>query len=284
MTTDPYFRFGVELVNSRRLLLDALNALESQRQSLTVVGAHAVYERVKGASTTFAMDSTRDADLAVFPELVTSRPHLGEVMESLGLTLVSPSRPGVWGRIDDLPGEPYSLQTIDLIAPAALAGPGRRAATLPGDHGKNSVSKTAGVELSLLDRSVMRWEAFDSTGGAAEAFVAGTAALVCAKAYKLHDRLDARELNRNRERLRPKDAGDLWRLMQASDGTTIRAVFDAGIADSRIGDAVALGAEYVMALAANPAQLQQLSILHLRDSHAEATVRTVIAEWIDGFR
>ncbi|UFS58452.1 hypothetical protein [Subtercola endophyticus] len=278
-----HFRFGAELVQSRKLLLEVLTAFEGQKEALTVIGAHAVFERVKHMTGDLAMDSTRDADVAVLPQLVTAVPQVGEVMASLGLELASPSRPGVWGRSSDSRGDLHGRLTIDLIAPAALAGNGRRAARIEGEHGKNSVSKTAGVELVLVDRSLLTLESFDTSGASAEVYVAGVAALLCAKAYKLHDRLNARELVRKPDRLRPKDAGDMWRLMKVSAGAAVRATFDEAAADPRIGEAVALGAQHLNELATNRAWLPQLAVLHLRDTYNEKAVRGVIDEWIGAF-
>ncbi|WP_212825061.1 hypothetical protein [Polymorphospora rubra] len=71
--------------------------------------------------------------------------------------------------------------------------------------------------------------------------VAGTAALLVAKAHKLHERLAAADAGRA-DRLRPKDASDVIRLMQADSadqiGARLRTLADDEMAGASVRDGV----------------------------------------------
>lgn len=246
--SNPWMNFGPELRDSRQLLLDVLRLLEDQSDALTVLGAHAVYEQTKFVKDLPPMDSTADADLGVSPVLLVDTPRLDEVMSAAGLEPIHPDRPGVWGFTADEGQLTHQRMTIDLIAPASVAGGGRRAAEV-GRHGSRSVSKTHGTELSLIDRQWLELEAFSPGEPSGYAWVAGRAALICAKAYKIFDRLGAAEFARNPQRYRPKDVADLFRLMAASEGTEVRAVFAQGEADPQIATAVLEGRKRLLELA-----------------------------------
>ncbi|MEO7022884.1 MAG: hypothetical protein ABI130_01440 [Leifsonia sp.] len=247
VATNPYMTLGPEIVESRRLLLHVLELLADQSEALTVLGAHAVFEQTKTVIDLPSMDSTHDADLGVTPELLVPTPLIATVMDSAGLEPASPSRPGVWGLKSEHEKPLNERLTIDLIAPAAVSGAGRRSADV-GQHGKRSVSKTVGTELSLIDRQWMTIESFDDQHAGREGYVAGVAALICAKAYKIHDRLDPAELVRNPQRFRAKDVTDLFRLMVAKPGGEVRAIFDQGVATPRISETVAEGMRHLIAL------------------------------------
>lgn len=109
-------------------------------------------------------------------------------------------------------------------------------------------SKTAGTELSLVDRQWMELHSFDGSEPQS-AWVAGHGALICAKVYKITDRLDPRELARNPERYKPKDIADVFRLVAASDGTAVCRVFEEGIKRPDLSDAVGEGKRRLLELA-----------------------------------
>jgi hypothetical protein len=193
------------------------------------------------------MDSTHDAELGVTPALLLRMPHVDEAMDSAGLEPASQSRPGVWG-LKSEHGMPLNKRlTIDLIAPASVSGTGRRSADV-GVHGRRSVSKTVGTELSLVDREWMKIESFDDPAASREGYVAGVAALICAKSFKISDRLDPTEIARNPQRFNSKDVTDLFRLMIAKDGAVVRAIFDIGDAAPEIADTVTEGKRRLLAL------------------------------------
>ncbi|MFK4729484.1 hypothetical protein ROT00_07345 [Agromyces mediolanus] len=269
---------SLDLIRSRGLLVDVLKELQPQRDALTVVGAHAVLERTKALEPYLVSDATRDADLGVTPELLSAEPLLGATLRDLGLEEASQVRPGVWGLVSERDRDLHDRLTIDLIAPASLAGPGRRAAKV-GPHGARAVSKTAGTELTVIDRSIMRVGKLDTSEGV-DAYVAGHGALLCAKAYKLFDRLDERERVRNPERLRTKDAADMYRLMATSAPGQVRETFDRGEYEPAIAVAVRTGRERLLVIRE---PLVDLAVRHYRGVLPREVVEEAMNEWLDEF-
>lgn len=66
-------------VLARRALLDALEALEEQRDALILVGAQAIYMHTGDAELAVAA-TTLDADLVIDPTLLKSAPALAIAM------------------------------------------------------------------------------------------------------------------------------------------------------------------------------------------------------------
>lgn len=270
--------YSLDLIRSRGLLVDVLTILERQADALTVIGAHAVLERTRELERYLVSDATRDADLGVTPELLNAEPVLSESLRDLGLEEVNPARPGVWGLLSERDRDLHDRLTIDLIAPASLAGTGRRAARV-GAHGARTVSKTAGTELMVVDRAILRLGKFDESGSV-DAFVAGHGALLCAKTYKLFDRLEERERIRNPERLRTKDAGDIFRLMATSDPIQVREIFDRGEDEPSIAAAVRMGRDRLSVIRGS---LIQLTVRHYRGVLPEAGIADAMNDWLDTF-
>lgn len=241
-------------VLSRRALIDVIVGLSEHLEALTVLGGHAVIEMTWHLDALPVPDTTQDGDLGVAPQLLADSPLLFEKMTELGFEAARPDRPGIWSPIEQRDLPPHERASVDLIAPRAVAAENIRRpirAARVGAHGKHSVSATEGTELSLLDRSSRVLRSFD-TGPSVEAYVAGPTALLCAKAYKLHDRMEPSELRRNRERLRPKDFADVYRLLHAISGEEAARVFEQGAADERIGTAVGLGRDHLIELLRDP--------------------------------
>lgn len=241
-------------VLSRRALIDVIVGLSEHREALTVLGGHAVIEMTWHLDALPVPDTTQDGDLGVAPQLLADSPLLFEKMTELGFEAARTDRPGIWSPIEQRDLPPHERASVDLIAPRAVASENIqrpiRAARV-GAHGKHSVSATEGTELSLLDRRLTVLRSFD-TGPGVKAYVAGPAALLCAKAYKLHDRMEPTELRRNRERLRPKDFADVYRLLHAISGEEAARVFEKGAGDERIGAAVGLGRDHLIELLRDP--------------------------------
>lgn len=246
-------------VVSRRALIDVILGLHEHREALTVLGGHAVIEVTWHLDALPVPDTTQDGDLGVTPQLLGESPLLIEKMHELGFETARTDRPGIWSPIGQRDLPPHERASVDLIAPRAVAAENTtrpiRAARV-GVHGKHSVSATEGTELSLIDRALMMLRSFDD-GPSAEAYVAGPSALLCAKAYKLHDRMDPSELRRNRERLRSKDFADVYRLLHAVSGEEAAKVFDQGAGDDRVGVAVGLGRNYLLELLEDPGAVAQ---------------------------
>lgn len=206
MTNAPLY------VAARRVLLDALVALEPHGEAVVVAGAQAVYLRTGSADLAVAPYTT-DGDLALDPNLLGDRPVLETAMERAGFWLGHGEdyEPGIWLATAEVDGR-AELIPIDLIVPeGATDGRGRRAARL-GVHGKRAARRAVGLEAALADHSPMRIVSLDPADTrAVRAKVAGPAALLVAKLHKINDRVTSgRE-----DRLVDKDAADVFRLMLA---------------------------------------------------------------------
>lgn len=285
---DPETGLEPEIIRSRRVLIDVLIGLEAHREALTVLGAHAVIEVTRDVPAIPPADSTRDADLGVIPELLAESPHLADRMTELGYETARPERPGVWSPISQHGRGVHARDSIDLIAPMSLArgrtagGRAIRAARV-GAHGRHAVSATRGTELSLLDRRVIRLRSFDS-GPGVDAYVAGPAALLCAKAHKLHDRMDPDELRRNADRLRPKDFADVYRLLLAGAPEDVAELFSQGIRDTRIGGAVAVGRDYLLGILDDQVNVAAMVADVWGDPSLESDIAETVGRWVEQFR
>ncbi len=185
-------------VRARRALLDALDALEPHLDAIVLVGAQADY--LHTADTELAVaEYTTDADLAVAPGDLADSPRIGDALTASGFT--PRVHPGGWLSPDGI--------YLDVMVPDALAGPGTRGARL-GAHGKRAARRAKGLEATLVDRERRTVVALDPTDSRArEIWIAGPAALIVAKLHKIGERVEAQD------RVRDKDALDLYRLFQA---------------------------------------------------------------------
>lgn len=95
---------------ARSALLDALIALESQKDSIVLVGAQAVYLRT-GETDVGVAPYTTDGDLAIDPITLGDSPLLEEAMKGAGF--VPDIHPGQWIRLSDV--------KVDLLVPESLA-------------------------------------------------------------------------------------------------------------------------------------------------------------------
>jgi len=185
-------------VGARRVLLDALSALQPHLDSLVLVGAQAVYLHCGEAD--FAVSPyTKDADLLIDPATVGSEPDICRAMEAA--RFIRGSQPGIWLGGDSVP--------VDLLVPDSLGGAGRRAARLKG-HGRDAARKVRGMEVALVERATQTIRALEE-GDRREfrIMVAGPGALMVTKLHKLGERF--RALNR----VQKKDALDVFRMLRA---------------------------------------------------------------------
>lgn len=108
---------------------------------------------------------------------------------------------------------------MDLLVPESLGGGGRRGARLPG-HGHQVARKARGLEAALVDHAWFELGALEADDPRRhQVLVAGPSALLVAKLHKLGERLA------QPERLKPKDAYDVFRLLRV----VAPEVFDAGL-------------------------------------------------------
>ena len=192
-----------QVVNARRALLDAFEALGVHRESIVLVGAQAVYLHTGSAEIAIA-EFTTDGDLVVDSRTLVDDPLVELAMEAGGF-MHDPStqNPGVWLSRDGV--------QVDLMVPAAIAGVGRRSVEAP-PHGKLSMRKSYGLEAALVSNVEMEITSFEASDERTFAVrVAGPAALLVAKLHKLHERITEKRGVEN------KDAHDIYRLLVALD-------------------------------------------------------------------
>ncbi|MXW75449.1 MAG: hypothetical protein F4Z58_05345 [Acidimicrobiaceae bacterium] len=189
------------LARSRSALLDAFDALHEHRDSVVVIGAQAIYLRTESAPVAVA-EATKDSDLAVDPRTLNDDPLIEAAMVRGGFHRDLMKNPGAWLNAAGVP--------VDLMVPEALAGGGRksaRGARIPPHH-KHATRRARGLEAALVDNDWMTVASLDRADQRSyEMRVAGSAALLVAKAHKIGDRAE------DSRRLVDKDAHDIYRLL-----------------------------------------------------------------------
>ena len=140
----------IEYVEARRVLLDALTALQPHIGAVVLIGAQAVYLRTAERFPTYQAFTTI-ADLVVDPGGLADVPLLGDAMTAAGFDYTG--EPGIWERRMHRDGfDDHIAVPVDLIVPSQLAPKaGRRGARLPGGHGKTAARKSDGVEGAVVD-------------------------------------------------------------------------------------------------------------------------------------
>lgn len=221
-------------VAARRVLLDALTVLAPHGDAFILAGAQAIYLHTGTADLAVAPYTT-DGDLVLNPLLLGDAPELEAAMSAAGFHLLLQSgghvEPGIWLASALAAGKEIFVP-VDLIVPEGVAsGAGRRAARLKG-HGRRAVRRAVGLEAALVDNSTMTIAALDpSDERLLDAKVAGPAALLVAKAHKLHDRVASGRAGR----LDDKDAADVVRLMQTTRPDEILTTLDVLAEDAVAG-------------------------------------------------
>lgn len=236
----------IEYVEARRALLDALTALRPHVDAFVLIGAQAVYLRTAGRLPGY-QPFTTDADLALDPSRLAALPLLADAMLAEGFEYSG--EPGIWNRHMLRAGFSGDIIVpVDLIVPAHVASSaGRRGARLPGDHGRTAARKSAGVEGALVDHEpieIASLEASDSRRMIVN--VAGPAALLVAKVHKLGERLATPH------RLIDKDAGDVFRLLEATPLQEMTRLMQMLLADERSAGATTVAIGYVRQQFATP--------------------------------
>jgi hypothetical protein len=232
-------------VAARRALLDALTVLAPHGDAIILAGAQAVYLHTGAADLAIAPYTT-DGDLVLDPLLLGEAPELEAGMSAAGFHLqLQPGgghvEPGIWLASASAAGEEF-LVPVDLIVPeGAASGTGKRAARL-GGHGARAARRAVGLEAALVDNSTMTIAALDPTDERSlQARVAGPAALLVAKAHKLHDRIASGRA----ARLEDKDASDVVRLMQTTRPDEIAVTLNALTQDAIAGPPTTAALTYI---------------------------------------
>jgi len=105
---------------------------------------------------------TTDADVVLDPTRLDPTPSLADAMTGAGLTLTD--EPGIWEARLNRPGfDEEIVVPVDLIVPEELAPKaGRRAARLPGEHGKTTARKSPGLAGAVVDYSPVEIGSLDA--------------------------------------------------------------------------------------------------------------------------
>jgi Nucleotidyltransferase len=227
---------------SRRVLLDALEALADHRDAVILIGAHAVYLYTGEADVRVAT-RTKDSDLALDPGLLAADPLLEEAMSGAGFHRnLEGGQPGEWLSAEGIP--------VDLLVGRSLVDPrGSRGARIP-PHSKHAARKVEGLEAAVVDNREMTIAALEPGDPRRIAVkVAGPAALAVAKSHKLGERAATPG------RLVDKDAHDLYRLLAATETAEVAAGFALLLADPRSQAAARQALVYLAELFSEPTSL-----------------------------
>ncbi|MGH2843758.1 MAG: hypothetical protein ACRDKL_09265 [Solirubrobacteraceae bacterium] len=201
-------------MEARRVLLDALVGLKDHTKSLTLVGAQAVYLHT-GTGNLAVAPYTFDGDLALDPRSLGDDPRIDAAMEAAGFRhsiVGGHPEPGIWVAAAEIGGQQY-LVPVDLIVPEGFAPPGGSRGARLGPHGNRAARRAVGLEAALVDKDPMAITALDPVDSRTVTIdVAGVAALLVAKAHKIHDRVASGKPGR----VGDKDAADVVRMMQST--------------------------------------------------------------------
>lgn len=263
-------------IAARRVLLDGLTALHPHLDAITVVGAQAVYLRTPGAAIRNA-PFTSDGDLSIDPALLEDEPDLERALRGAGFDLLYKNQPGLWGRPEQVSGQNINIE-LDLLVAAELADGGRGARLPP--HGKMSARKTPGLEVCAVDRSPMLITSLEEAyKRSISVNVAGPAALLVAKAYKISERVA--DAAAKPDRLTNKDAGDVYRIMAAVPARQVAESFATLVRDPRIGSTAAEGLKRLQELfGRRAAPGVDLAVEAHAGDIPEDTIRTVTPAYI----
>lgn len=200
IVTDPAY------VGARRALLDALLALEAHLANVVLIGAQAIYVHT-GAGDFSVAPMTTDADLVVDREGLSDEPDIVQCLSRAGF--VNAGQPGHFINTADV--------AVDLMmAPHQSGRESRnaRSAAIP-PHSRQTARIGAGLAAALTDNETHQLLALDPVDDRAVRIkVAGPAALLVAKVFKIRDRL-AQAAAGQPERIIDKDALDVLRLLRA---------------------------------------------------------------------
>ena len=167
---------------------------------------------------------TRDSDLVLDVSTLAGAPEISNLLKAAGFYQVIGASRGAWLNRKGIP--------VDLMTPFTLTGGGSRAADIS-PHMKETARRTPGLEAAIVDNKVMDIQSLEVDAPALSMRVAGPAALMIAKAFKINDRKN------NTSRLMDKDALDIYRLLIATEATDLIPKFEILLSDP-ISDSTAL--------------------------------------------
>lgn len=264
-------------VVARRVLLDALVALHDQDEAVIIVGAQAIYLRSVDVDLSVA-SYTSDADLGLDPKYLKDEPQLQQAMGNAGFVRTSAHLAGSWSRDEYVGGRVVKIP-VDLLVPERLSQGGRRSVQIP-PHDRMSARRVPGLEAAVVDHDPMPVASLEPAADprVITASVAGPAALLVAKVYKLHDRVDRPQ----KSRLNDKDAGDVIRLMMINEGPfDVADRFRKLLADNRTSDVVKTGLGYLHALFGARATVgTEMAVAALAGGLDERTIRALAPGYV----
>jgi hypothetical protein len=265
-------------IAARRVLIKALEALAEHRSAVILAGAQAIYIRTGAAELDVSVAPyTTDADLALDPRVLGPDPRIEEAMRAADFRLTT--EPGIWTASTVVDGRQIEVP-VDLLVPSTMVG-GNRAAKLP-EHGRNAARRTPGLEAALADHSDALIVSLEPKIDDRRLVVpvAGTAALLVAKAHKLYDRLEHYRPERP-DRLKPKDAGDVLRLMQAEAADRVGRRLRTLSEDEIAGESVRTGVQRMQQLfGRRRARGVDLAVQALAAALPEDSVRTLAVAYV----
>jgi hypothetical protein len=270
--------------NSRRLLIQTIQALQPFQNALTIVGAHAVHVWATDAWGAIDMQATRDADIAINPVFVSDEPKVLELLEGINISPALKDRPGIYGFDSERDFDWAARTTVDLIVPETYAGKGRRSAHIPGQN--RATTRAVGLELALWDRHLIKLSTFDDPTILVDTYVSGPAALLIAKSHKIHERLLA--ITSRPDRLRPKDSGDVALLMMVSDAKEIAQTMATECAlHPEISEVVCSGATWLIEMyGIDTSEIlpRQHAVSSLAERFDDNEVLTNLNNWVTTFQ
>lgn len=231
-----------EYVAARRVLLDALAALEPHLGSIVLVGAQAVYLHTGDADLNVPLMTT-DADLALDTQQLADDPEIGGALRAAGFT--AGQNPGHWIGAGDI-----AVDVMVVPHQAGRTGTSARAAHLT-SHDRHTARIARGLEPSLIDNSMAVLAALEAGDRRTYAVrVAGPAALLAAKAIKISERLA--QADSQPDRLKQKDALDAFRILQAIDTADLVLGFAKHSVEDHAADVTAAAIEIYRLHATSP--------------------------------
>lgn len=203
---------------ARRGLLDALEALQDHLEAIVLVGAQAIYLHTGEADVALAVYTT-DGDLVIDPSILGTDPLIEDALTSGGFEALKNKDGqrvvGSWITDFDV--------AVDLMVPTEVAGAGKktsRGVEAP-PHDRYAMRRTHGLEGALVEYSMKTITSLEPNDSRSfEVKVAGPAALLVAKLYKISDRLE-----QSQDRRDDKDAHDVYRLLRTIETATLTDAF-----------------------------------------------------------
>ena len=137
--------------------------------------------------------------------------------------------------------------TVDLLVPASLGGPSSRGARIEG-HDRKAARKVSGIEGCLVDKSTVKISSLErSDERGIDIDVAGPAALLVSKCYKVAERLA-----QSPRRVKPKDAYDVLRILRWVALDHLVAGFSAMARDEVSRETAETGLDHLQSLFGRP--------------------------------